>query len=68
MCKTRYVFAFCACGRGGVLSRNLLAGNISFYVFMFPENKPVGTLLSMMKNYPLKVENLLIIPKSYISR
>jgi hypothetical protein len=36
-----YVFAFCACGWGLVLSTKLLAGKVCFYVFMFFENKPV---------------------------
>jgi hypothetical protein len=36
-----YVFAFCACGWGLVLSTKLLAGKVSFYVFMFFENEPV---------------------------
>jgi hypothetical protein len=40
-----YVFAFCACGWGGVLFRNLLAGKVCFCVFVFPENKPVDTAL-----------------------
>jgi hypothetical protein len=40
-----YVFAFCACGWGRVLFRNFWAGKICFYVFMFPENKPVDTAL-----------------------
>jgi hypothetical protein len=40
-----YVFAFCACGWGLVLSTKLLAGKVCFYVFMFFENKPVDTLL-----------------------
>jgi hypothetical protein len=31
------------CGRGRVLSRNLLAGKVCFCVFAFPENKPVDT-------------------------
>ncbi len=43
MCKTRYVFAFCACGQGQVLSRNLLAGNVFFHVFMFPEKTSLWT-------------------------
>jgi hypothetical protein len=40
-----YVFAFCACGWGLVLSTKLLAGKVCFYVFMFFENEPVDTLL-----------------------
>jgi len=36
-----YVFAFCACGWGLVLSTKLLAGKVCFYVFMCFENKPV---------------------------
>ncbi len=40
-----YVFAFCACGRGRVLSRNLLAGKVGFCVFVFPETKPVDMTL-----------------------
>ncbi len=42
-----YVFAFCACGWGLVLSTKLLAGKVYFYVFMFFENKPVDTLLGI---------------------
>jgi hypothetical protein len=30
-----YVFAFCACGWGLVLSTKLLVGKVCFYVFMF---------------------------------
>jgi hypothetical protein len=40
-----YVFAFCACGRGRVLSRNLLAGKVCFGVLVFPEIEPVDTAL-----------------------
>jgi hypothetical protein len=36
-----YVFAFCACGWGLVLSTKLLAGKVCFYVFMCSDNKPV---------------------------
>jgi hypothetical protein len=36
-----YVFAFCACGWGLVLSKKLLAGKVCFYVFMCFENEPV---------------------------
>jgi hypothetical protein len=36
-----YVFAFCACGWGLVLSMKLLAGKVCFYVFMCFENEPV---------------------------
>jgi hypothetical protein len=44
-----YVFAFCACGWGLVLFRNIWAGKVCFYVFMFFENKPVDTLLPVYK-------------------
>ncbi len=40
-----YVFAFCACGWGLVLSTKLLAGKVCFYVFMLFENKPVDKAL-----------------------
>jgi hypothetical protein len=40
---THYVFAFCACGWGSVLFRNCWAGELCFYVFMFPENEPMDT-------------------------
>jgi hypothetical protein len=40
-----YVFAFCACGWGLVLSTKLFARKVCFYVFMFFENKPMDTLL-----------------------
>jgi hypothetical protein len=47
-----YVFAFCACGWGLVLSTKLLAGKVCFYVFMFFENKPVDKALRIvMHNY-----------------
>ena len=36
-----YVFAFCACGWGLVLSTKLLAGKVCFYVFMCFKNEPV---------------------------
>ncbi len=36
-----YVFAFCACGWGLLLSTKLLAGKVCFYVFMCFENEPV---------------------------
>jgi hypothetical protein len=42
-----YVFAFCACGWGLVLSTKLLAGKVCFYAFMFFENEPVYTLLAL---------------------
>ncbi len=45
MCKTRYVFAFCACGRGRVLFRNSLSGNVCFYVFIlgrYPKSHYIG--------------------------
>jgi hypothetical protein len=44
-----YVFAFCACGWGQVLFRIFLAGQVCFYVFMFPENKPVDKALIPLK-------------------
>jgi hypothetical protein len=40
-----YVFAFCACEWGLVLSTKLLAGKVCFYVFMCFENKPVDKAL-----------------------
>ncbi len=40
-----YVFAFCACGWGLVLSTKLLAGKECFYVFMCFENEPVDKAL-----------------------
>jgi hypothetical protein len=43
-----YVFAFCACGWGLVLSMKLLAGKVCFHVFMFFENEPVDTLLILI--------------------
>ncbi len=45
-----YVFAFCACGWGLVLSMKLLAGKVCIYVFMFFENEPVDTLLRICRN------------------
>jgi hypothetical protein len=52
-CRERYVqnyvFAFCACGWGLVLSTKLLAGKVCFYVFMFFENEPVDTLLKYLR-------------------
>ncbi len=40
--KMFYVFVlFCACGWGGVLFTKFWTGKACFYVFMFPETKPV---------------------------
>jgi hypothetical protein len=44
--RNYYVFAFCACGRGRVLSRNLLVGKVCFCVFVFPENETCGHSLT----------------------
>jgi hypothetical protein len=41
-----YVFAFCACGWGLVLSTKLLARKVCFYVFMCFENEPVDKALT----------------------
>jgi hypothetical protein len=50
MCETMFfVFAFCACKWGLVLSTKLLAGKVCFYVFMCFENKPVDKALGLMK-------------------
>ncbi len=48
-----YVFAFCACGWGLVLSTKLLAGKVCFYVFMLFENEPVDTLLGVCRVWGL---------------
>ncbi len=47
-----YVFAFCACGWGLVLSTKLLAGKVCFYVFMCFENKPVDKALVVAHHLP----------------
>jgi hypothetical protein len=51
-----YVFAFCACGWGQVLSTKLLVGKVCFYVFMLFENKPVDTLL--LKLLGMRIDGL----------
>jgi hypothetical protein len=42
-----YVFEFCACGWGLVLSTIFFAGKVCFYVFMSFENEPVDKALRL---------------------